>query len=70
MSAHPIKKMLRDLAASLSRTISQKLVQAQEELWTRAVPEQQRLTIQLCRNSLYFLLSSLLIGIAGDQLAL
>ena len=42
----------------------------QEELWTRAVPEQQRLTIQLCRNSLYFLLSGVLIRFFGDQLAI
>ena len=61
--------MLRDIAASLGASISQKLTLAQEELWTRAVPEQQRLTVQLARNSFYFTLSCLLIRIFGDQLA-
>ena len=49
--------------------VRRKLLHAQEELWTRAVPEQQKLTIQLCRNSLYFVLSGVLIRFFGDQLA-
>ena len=57
--------MIRGVTSSV-RSI---LVSAQEELWTRAVPEQQKLTIQLCRNSLYFLLSGVLIRFFGDQLA-
>ena len=40
-----------------------------EELWTKAVPEQQRLTIQLVRNTIYFTLSTVLITVFGDQLA-
>ena len=57
--------VLQALRESTLRT----LTRVQEELWTRAVPEQQRLTIQLCRNTLYFTLSTLLIRFFGDQVA-
>ena len=58
-----------DLAASLRARVLQATMKVTEELWTRAVPEQQRLTIQLARNTLYFLLSGVLIRFFGDQLA-
>ena len=58
-----------DLAASLRARVLQATTKVTEELWTRAVPEQQRLTIQLARNTLYFLLSGVLIRFFGDQLA-
>ena len=45
-----------------------KLTRATEELWTRAVDEQKRLTIQLARNSFYFTISHMLIRFFGDQL--
>ena len=63
------RSMLRDLAASLGGSARRSLLRAQEELWTQAVPEQQKLTIQLCRNSIYFVLSAVLIRFFGDQLA-
>ena len=47
-----------------------KLTRAAEELWTRAVDEQKRLTTQLARNSFYFTISYMLIRFFGDQLAL
>ena len=56
------------LAALRSSTLAA-FTRVQEELWTRAVPEQQHLTIQLCRNSFYFTLSVFLIRLFGDQLA-
>ena len=58
--------MLSEVGARLKRLGTT----AQEELWMRAVPEQQRLTVQLCRNSFYFLTSYILIRFFGDQLAL
>jgi len=38
----------------------------QAALWTEAVPEQQRLTVQLVRNTVYFTASCLLISQYGD----
>jgi hypothetical protein len=35
----------------------------------QAVPEQQRLTVQLARNSFYFTAAAILIRLFGDQLA-
>ena len=69
LSIHTHRSMLRDLAASLGGSARRSLLRAQEELWTQAVPEQQKLTIQLCRNSIYFVLSAVLIRFFGDQLA-
>ena len=59
----------RELPAAVGRGLLNKYNRAVEELWTRAVPEQQRLTIQLARNSVYFVLSCILIRFYGDQLA-
>ena len=39
-------------------------------LWTEADPNQQKLTVQLARNSFYFTLSSILIRFFGDYLAI
>ena len=54
---------------ALGEALMRPLQRVQEQLWTRAVAEQKRLTIQLCRNSLYFMLSGILIRFFGDQLA-
>jgi len=62
--------MLADLAASLRSKTLATMTLMQEELWTAcAIPEQQRFTIQLVRNSIYFTLSCVMIGFFGDQLA-
>jgi hypothetical protein len=45
------------------------LQRVQAAMWTEAGPDQQRLTIQLARNSFYFTLSCALIRLFGDQLA-
>jgi hypothetical protein len=37
---------------------------------SQAVPEQQRLTVQLARNSFYFTAAALVIRAFGDQLAI
>ena len=50
--------------------LTSKAIMWKEELWTKAVPEQQRLTIQLVRNTIYFALSGVLIRFFGDQLAI
>ena len=50
-------------------TILSPLRTAQAALWTEAVPEQQRLTIQLARNSLYFVTSFVLIRLFGEHVA-
>ena len=39
-------------------------------MWTDAAPEQQRLTVQLARNSFYFTAACILIRFFGDQLSL
>ena len=52
--------------AMVVREVTQRVLQ---RVRARAVPEQQRLTVQLARNSFYFTLSCLLIRIFGDQLA-
>ena len=36
------------------------------QLWTQAVPEQRKLTIQLVRNSGYFVAAALVIRYLGD----
>ena len=61
--------MLADLAASLRGPAMRAMTLLQEELWTAAEPQQQRITIQLVRNSVYFTLSCVMIGFFGDQLA-
>ena len=39
-------------------------------LWTECGPEQQRLTIQLARNSFYFVTAIILIKQFGEQIAI
>ena len=39
-------------------------------MWTDAAPEQQRLTVQLARNSFYFTAACILLRFFGDQLSL
>ena len=46
------------------------LRKVQAALWTEAVPEQQRLTIQLARNTFYFSAAAILIRFFGEQLAI
>ena len=59
----------REATAAMTAMLLAPLQRAKEELWTEAVPEQQRLSIQLARNSIYFTLSCLAISLFGDQLA-
>ena len=65
----PLTRPNSVMLAALRETSLRMLTHVTDELWTRAVPEQQRLTIQLCRNSIYFTLSVLVIRLFGDQLA-
>ena len=58
------------MLAEVRSMLTSKAIMWKEELWTKAVPEQQRLTIQLVRNTIYFALSGVLIRFFGDQLAI
>ena len=58
------------VVAQVRSMVMSKVTMWQEELWTRAVPEQQRLTIQMIRNTIYFAFSGVLIRFFGDQLAI
>ena len=60
---------LAEVLSTFRETALAKLVAIQEELWTRAPAEQQRLTVQLARNTFYFTLSCVVIRFFGDQLA-
>ena len=60
----------REATAALAAAVLMPLQRAKAELWTEAVPEQQHLTIQLARNSFYFGLSCVMIGLFGEQLAI
>ena len=68
-SQHSIMVAFREATAALSEAALGLVSKATAALWTEAVPEQQKLTIQLARNSLYFVTSYLLIRLFGDQLA-
>lgn len=41
-----------------------------DTFWTEAPPEQQKLTVQLARNSFYFTAACILIRFFGDQVSL
>ena len=64
---HPRERVA--MLTAVRSLVAGKYTMWKEELWTKAVPEQQRLTIQLVRNTIYFTLSTVLITVFGDQLA-
>ena len=60
----------REATAQLSAIALGTIDKATKALWTEAVPEQQRLTIQLARNSFYFVTAIILIKQFGEQIAI
>lgn len=61
---------LSGMLAALRERVVATALHVQGTMWTEAVPEQQRLTIQLARNSFYFSLAAVLIRMFGDQVAI
>jgi hypothetical protein len=54
---------------SLRSTIVAPFAAAKATLWTDAVPEQRKLTVQLARNTTFFAASCVVIRFLGDALA-
>jgi hypothetical protein len=61
---------IRSMGSSIRDSTIGSLARAKASLWTEANAQQQHLTIQLVRNSLYFVLSGMLIRFCGEQLAI